>query len=294
MKEIQSIFLYLNMRNVFLIFFSVICCNWVVSQNSVGTPEQLKAFLSSKTCVVFEEDPFSESNVQLKTAVEKDWKLTPYEFIDVEKYEKYRKNPEYSFLSVDKVFYDGDKTASKYNFLCLSLGGNYKTESDMPQLCTVPLSYADAEESTYAYKMGTMLTFVQNHIILTSKNPDLKNSNIIDYYNNNLSDLKDKVLYLPKDELENKINTESKIKQIYPYKFKIVTADDVETAIDNKEQDVVFLHKVGPGKKMDKARCWIILIGAKDARLYYFSYHKIDDSHPDALLESDLKKMIKK
>ena len=284
-----------NMRKIAVTAFYVFLFTlYSFAQNSVGTPDQLKIFLKSKTCIVFDEDPFSESNIQLKTAVEKSWKLTPYEFIDLETYEKRRKSQDYSFLSIDKVFYDGDKTAAKYNFLCLYLGGNYKIESDMPQLCTVPLSYADAEESTYAYKMGTMLTFIQNHILLTSQNTELKNSNIIEYYNKNLSDLKDKVLYLPKDELESKINSEEKIKKIYPYKFKIVSSDEIETAIDNKENNVVFLHKVGPGKKMDKARCWKIIMGAGDAKLYYFDYHKIDENHPNALLESDLKEMIKK
>ena len=281
-------------KKILLLSILSYCFVLVYSQNSVGTPEQIKAFLKTKTCVVYENDPFSESNIQLKTAIEKDWKLTPYEFIDVETYEKKRKSDEYSFISIDKVYYDGDKTMAKYNFLCLSLGGPYKIESDMPQLCTVPLSYADADESTYAYKMGTMLTFIQNHMLLTSTHPELKNSNIIEHYNNSLSDLKDKTLYIPKDELESKINTEEKIRKIYPYKFKIVSTDDIENAIDTKQSDVVFLHKVGPGKKLEKARCWKILIGAKDAKLYYFDYHRIDDSHPDALLENDLKKMIKK
>ena len=281
-------------KKILLLSILSYCFVLVYSQNSVGTPEQIKAFLKTKTCVVYENDPFSESNIQLKTAIEKDWKLTPYEFIDVETYEKKRKSDEYSFISIDKVYYDGDKTMAKYNFLCLSLGGAYKIESDMPQLCTVPLSYADADESTYAYKMGTMLTFIQNHMLLTSTHPELKNSNIIEHYNNSLSDLKDKTLYIPKDELESKINTEEKIRKIYPYKFKIVSTDDIENAIDTKQSDVVFLHKVGPGKKLEKARCWKILIGAKDAKLYYFDYHRIDDSHPDALLENDLKKMIKK
>lgn len=264
-----------------------------ISQNSVGTPEQLKSFFKTKTLIVFDEDPFSESNVQLKTAVEKNWKLTEYEFIDVEKFEEKRNSPQYSFLTIDQVFYEGDKSTSTYNFLCLSLGGNYKTESDMPQLCTVPLSYADAEESTYAYKIATMLNFMQNHIALTSGHPELKNSNIIEYYHNNLRDLKDKILYVPKDELENKINTEEKIKKIYPYKFKIVTRDELEEAIDNKLKDVIFLHKVGPSKSTNKARCWKIIMGASDARLYYFDYHRIDENHPDALLENDFKKMVK-
>lgn len=280
---------YINILLFFILSYSV-----STAQNTVGTPEQLKQFFKTKTLVVLDGDPFSESNIQLKTAVQNNWKLTKYEFINVDEYLKKIKNSSFSFITIDVVYYEGDKTASKYNFLCIALGGNYKNESEMPQLCTVPLSYADAEQETYSYKIATMLNFMQNHLTLTSKNPELKNSNIIDYYKKNLSELQNNILYVAKDELETSINSEDKFKKIYPYKFKIVTRDIIEDAIDNKNQDIVFLHKVGPEKNNKKAKCWNILIGASDAKLYYFDYHKIDENHPDALLESELKKISNK
>ena len=283
-----------NMKPFYSLIAFILISSFTIAQNTVGTPEQLKQFLKTKTLVVLDEDPFNEANIQLKTAVQKNWKLTEYEFINVEDYEIKKKNPQFSFLTIDKVYYDGDKSASKYNFLCIALGGNYKNESEMPQLCTVPLSYADAEQETYCYKIATMLNFLQNHIILTSKNQELKSSNIIDYYKKNLAELKNKTLYVAKDELDKLIGTEDKFKKIYPYKFKFVTRDEIEEAIDNNNQDVVFLHKVGPEKMNPKARCWNILIGAGDAKLYFFDYHKIDENHPDALLESELKKIVNK
>lgn len=292
MNEIHYIYQYNNVMkyiSIFVLFVFLYSCS--IAQNTVGTPEQLKQFFKTKTLVVLDEDPFNESNIQLKAAVQKNWKLTEFEFINVDEYEKKIKDPAFSFLTIDKVYYEGDKSASKYNFLCIALGGNYKNESEMPQLCTVPLSYADAEQETYSYKIATMLNFIQNHLILTSKNQDLKSSNIIDYYEKNLAELKNKIFYVAKDELENQINTEEKFKKQYPYKFKIVIRDEIEEAIDNNNPDVVFLHKVGPEKNNFKARCWIILIGAADAKLYFFGFHKIDETHPDALLESELKKI---
>ena len=292
MNEIHYIYLSNKvMKYINVIIFLVFIFSDTFAQNTVGTPEQLKQFFKTKTLVVLEEDPFNESNIQLKTAVQKNWKLTEFEIISVDDYEKKKKNPAYSFLTIDKIYYEGDKAASKYNFLCLALGGNYKNDSEMPQLCTVPLSYADADEATFSYKIATMLNFLQNHILLTSKNQELKSANIIDYYQKNLSELKNKVLYVSKDELELSINTEDKFRKTYPYKFKIVTRDEIEEAIDNNNPDVVFLHKVGPGNKNQKAICWIILMGAADAKLYFFDYHKIDDNHPDALLDSELKKI---
>lgn len=284
--QCNNVMKYISILAIFVFFYY-----YSEAQNTVGTPEQLKQFFKTKTMVVLDEDPFNESNIQLKAAVQKNWKLTEFEFINVEDYEKKIKDPSFSFITIDKVFYEGDKSASKYNFLCIALGGNYKNESEMPQLCTVPLSYADAEQETYSYKIATMLNFMQNHLILTSKNQELKSSNIIDYYEKNLAELKNKTFYVAKDELDNLINTDEKFKKQYPFKFKIVTRDEIEEAIDNNNPDVVFLHKVGPEKNNLKARCWIILIGAADAKLYFFGYHKIDENHPDALLESELKKI---
>ena len=85
MKKIHYIYLN-NKRMRILIIISFLCSfsAFSFSQNSVGTPEQIKSFFKTKTLVVFDENPFSEANVQLKNAVDKNWKLTEFEFIDVE------------------------------------------------------------------------------------------------------------------------------------------------------------------------------------------------------------------
>ena len=85
----------------------------------------------------------------------------------------------------------------------------------------------------------------------------------------------------------------SRIKKVYPYKFRIVTKEDIEEAIKNRDPDVVFLHKVGPEGTKVNARCYKMVIGAADANFYYFDYHKISEKKPDGLLSQDFKKMAK-
>jgi hypothetical protein len=281
------------MKKIFIITLFLGIVNVAFTQLEVPSKEILDAFFKSKTCLVLDENPFSETNIQLKSAVEKLWKLTPFEIISTDEYEKRRKSSAYSFVSIDQVYYEHDKTDTKYMFLCVSLGGNYKTESDMPQLCTVPLAYADADESSYAYKIGTLLIFVQNHIQTIQKNPSLKKSSIIDYYNNNKGNLQQKTLYLLKEEVEKSVQTDAALKKIYPYPFKFVSQDDIEQAIDSKNPNVVFLHKVGPTKKKGY-RCYVILLGTVDAMLYFYDYHMVDDNSPNALLGKEIKKMITK
>ncbi|MBN2681387.1 MAG: hypothetical protein JXR58_02655, partial [Bacteroidales bacterium] len=226
------------------------------SQNEVGTREQIETFFKTTTLVVVDDNPLLEYNMEIKEAIEKSWKITEYKFISRTEYEEKRKDANYSFITLDDAVFEKDQTKAEYTFMCLSLGGNYKTSSEMPQLCTVPLSYKDVDEETYAYKIGTLINFVQNHMLLTSQNTTLKGTNIIGYYNKNISSIKDKTLYLVKEELGSEVNTEKKIKEVYPYKFKLVEREEIEEAIDRNDDSVVFLHKVGPTGTQYEGRCY--------------------------------------
>ncbi len=280
------------MKKISYILLFVILSNVVKAQLEVASQENIQKFFQTKTYFVLEDDPFSECNVQLKSAAEKFWKLTPFEIINVAEYEKKKSNPSNSFVSIDEVYFDGQKNMTKYKFLCLYLGGKYKTDSDMPQLCTIPLAYSTEDESNYAYKIGTLLIFIQNHIQTINQHPELKKSSIIDYYQNNLGQLSSKTLYLIPEEIEPKLRTEQAFKKIYPYAFKFVTRNDIEKAIDERNENVVFLHKVGPGNKIG-SKTYKILIDTKNATLYYFDNHTVSESKPDVFLEQDVKNLIK-
>jgi hypothetical protein len=141
------------------------------------------------------------------------------------------------------------------------------------------------------YKLNTLVRFLQHHIRSITENPDLISKNTFKYYRDNLEDIKDKTLYLVKEELSKEINSEARIKKIYPYSFKIVTREEIKQAIEDRKENVVFLHKVGPEGTMIYARCYKLIIGADKPKLYYFDYHMIEDDSPDALLKEDLENL---
>jgi len=260
----------------------------------VPTPDEVNKFYQTKTLVVLEDNPIAEFNFVIKDFMQKEWKLTPYECITKSQFEEKRMDPQYSFVMLNKVFIESDKSLAKYIFLSLMLGGNEKVVSNMPDLCPVPLAYAEVDEDHYDYKMQTILRFMQNHVEMIHKNPKMISVNMFKYYNDNMGDVKSKILYLIPGELSKECNTEAKIKKIYPYKFKLVTRDEVSGAINRSDTSVVFLHKVGPEGTRLVARCYKILIGAADSKFYYFDYHKISDDKPDGFLPSDFKRLAKK
>jgi hypothetical protein len=282
------------MKKFTLIFTVCLLTGLLTAQvQYLPTKEDLGKVLKSKTYVVIEESPMSDFNFEIKDVMANEWKLTEFEFIKNAEFEKLSSNENYSFLYTSQVSFEKDKTESRYIFLHFSLGGPNLTIDDLRDMCSVPLAYFGTDPENYIYKLGTIVRFIQNHVNLIYEKPELISNNIFKFYNDNIKDIHAKTLFLVQDELSPDISTPARIKAIYPYKFKIVTREEINQAIKDGNEEVVFLHKVGPEGKRSEARCYKIIIGAADANFYYFDYHMVSEKNPDGLLESDLKKLAK-
>lgn len=257
------------------------------------TEEDLNRFFKTKTYIVMQDNPLSDYNLEIQDAIKKYWTITDYEFLNFDDFSDKSVDVNASFLYTAAVNFEKDKSNTRYIFLCLSLGGDYESLDDMKDVANIPLSYYGVDEDRYAYKLGTFVRFLQNHVKLIADHPDMISQNVYKHYNDNMADIRGKTLYLVEDELAKNVSSEARIRQVYPYPVKIVDRETVKELILNADENAVFLHKVGPeGKKMD-ARVYKILIGTKEAKFFYFDYHKVSAKNPDAFLESDFKKLAK-
>ena len=281
-------------KTILLLFVVLFYSSTLFSQKAVATQEQLEKFYKTKTYVVFDDDIFNTYNSAIKEAVEMHWTITEYEFLSMAEFQKKRFKSGNSFLIRTKVFSEDNPKGTSYTFLSLVLGGEYSTVNDMPDICSFPLSYYDVDYDKYDYKMPALVLFIQNHVELTKNNPKLNKTNIIRHYNKNAENITGKTLYLQKDELASNVNSVQKIKKYYSGNVKIVSAEEIHDKIVEKNANSVFLHKVGPPKgSNDKDRCYKLIIGAEDGKLYYSDYHKITIKNEDGMLKSDFKKLNK-
>jgi hypothetical protein len=282
-----------KMQRLFLSFIIICFHSSLFTQSYLPSREDIMAFFTTKTLVVLEDNPLMEYNSIIKSVMQQEWNITEYDFISDKEFKEKRMDPQYSFIYMSQVTFESDKTDATYRFLHVSLGGDYYRLNEMPDLASVPLAYFSVGEERYAYKLAILVRFMQNHIRLIRDHPEIVSANVFKHYNDNIKGIHDKTLYILKDELAPEVNSEVRIRKIYPYKFSIVTMDDIEQAINDRDPNVVFLHKVGPeGTKMD-ARCYKVIIGVADANFYYFDYHKISGKNPDGFLESDFKNLVK-
>jgi hypothetical protein len=265
----------------------------LISQEYVPSRADLEKFFKTKTMVVLDRNPLNTYDGQIREAMENEWTITEFDFISYEEFGEKRKDPGLSFIMLVNVVFEKDKLNASYKFLNLMLGGDYWDMSVMPDLVTIPVSYRDVEEDSYNYKLGILVRFMQNHVKLMYDKPDIVRKNIFKYYNDNRGDMTDKTIYFIESELDKNVNTLSRISKAYDGKVEIVSKEEIKEAIMYKNDDVVFLHKVGPEGTRMNARCYNILIGAGDANFYYFDYHMIDDKNPDGFTARDFKKLSK-
>lgn len=275
-----------------IVLISLVCIAYAsVADRYVARHEDIKTFLRTTTYVVLEDNPMSEYNFKIKEAVERSWKITPYEFITVTQFEEMRGDISKSFLVKLQVKFTGDKLEATYHFLSVVLGAAVRRHTDLPDIVSVPLGYSSVPEDSYVYKLESLIRFAQNHVRILDQNPNLIKSNIFQHYNKFRKETRNKELWLLEKDLEKNVRSLADIRKNYPHTVRIVTPEDIEKAIKEKNENVVFLHKVGPEGTRLQARCYKILIGAGDDQFYYFDYHMINKKRGDGFLAKDFKKI---
>lgn len=279
-------------KNIFvLIAFSLSVL--VKGQAPFPSADEIKQFMTSKTCVVLENNPFSAYNSYIKEAVKSYWKITPYEFIEVTEFNVRRLKPAFSFIVLTETNFEKDKSGSVFNFINLLQGKNINKLSEMPEICAVPLSFAGEDDIAYAYKLGIILSFMQEHARIISEYPSITGRKYLKYYNKNVPEVKKKTILVKEEDLVPSINTIQKIKEKYPYEIKIVTEEDIIKAISEKAANTLILHKVGPMGEKKKGYCFKMLLGTDDAGMYYYNQHMVDDKNSNGLLPSDLDRLAR-
>ncbi len=264
------------------------------AQEQLPELQDYKNFMKSKTYVVLDSDPWSDFNFMIKEAMKHVWKITEYEIIKESDFDKMFKDPKKSFIVSSTVTFNKDKTKARYTFISLLMGKKVRSITSLPDLCSIPMSYKDVQETSYSYKIEGFVNFMQDHVKSVLKNPGIIQQNMLKYYNKNCKGLSNKTLYVVKKDLTPEANTLAKIKKAYPHKVKIVTEKEVSQAIKDKNPNIVYIHKVGPEGTRHKARCFKIAIGAADSQFYYFDYHMINPKKRDGMLLKDFKAMGRK
>jgi hypothetical protein len=282
------------MKKIILLSLLISAGYILSAQAPFPTAEEGRMLMASKTCVVLENSPFSAFNPAIREAVTAYWTITPYEFIDINEFNTRRQDPAYSFLVLTENDYEKDKSGSSFSFLNLLIGKKVRNLEEMPEFCAVPVDFAgeDADEE-YAYKMGLIVKFIQEHTSLVVNSPKTPGIRYLKYYNQFVPEIAGKTILARVDDMEESVSDEQSISAIYSSPFLLVSEDEIKKAVAEKRPNTLILHKVGPPDELTGAYVFKMLIGTEDAMMYYFNTHKVDQRNPNGFLPSDLKRIAR-
>lgn len=266
---------------------------FVNSQAPFPSADEIKQFVNSRTCIVLEANQMSVYNTYIGKAINYYWKITPFEFINNDDFESRRRDPSYSFILLTETSFEKDKSGTVYYFLNLLQGKNIEEIGKMPEVCAVPLAVEGEDDLEYGYKLGAILSFIQNHALRISEDPSLTGRRYLRFYNRNNPEVKNRIILARKKDLAPEVDTEEKIKAVYPGRVQIAEEDDIVRAVQNKDEGKLILHKVGPSDQRNAGICFKMLIGTDDAGMYYYNEHTISKSYPDGFLQADFKRIAK-
>lgn len=263
------------------------------AQRNLVRSEDVKTFLKSKTYVVLEHNMTSGYNVEIKAAVKKSWNITEYEFITAQQFEEMRQDIDKSFLVLVKMKFPDDKTVPLYNFLSVSLGAAVKNITDMPDVCSMPLCYDGLSEDTYTFKLEGIIRFMQNYIRMIDANPALIKKDAFKQFNANNAEVKKKELWVNETSLAKEVRGLADLRKTYKHTVKVVKPEDIQKAIEEKNPNVLYLHKVGPEGSRMQWRVYKMIMGAGDDKMYYYDVHNCKTKELDGFLAKDFKKINK-
>lgn len=258
-----------------------------MAQSPLASKKQVGMFLNSTTCVVL-ENGVNPYNGFISEAVEKHWKITPFEFIDETEFETRRFDTRYSFLVLMKNIYDKDPGGVSYNYISLVLGAKAKKVIDMPELCNLPLQYSNDNNLDYEYAMPAIIKFMQIHVKNLENRRFMISLRGLKYYNS--SGFKEKQLLMNRDKMAPDAYSTEKINTVYPYFVKLLSSSEIKEEIASNPKNALFHFHVGPNKDKGVGKCFEMIFDV-DGNLYYYSSRLITNDNVDGFNMKDFKRI---
>ena len=252
----------------------------------LASKQQIGMFKNSKTCVVLGTGSVSY-DMYIKDAVQKYWNATEFEFIDQQEFDKRRFNSKYSFLVLMKGVYGKDPAGVSYNYISLVLGDVATNMTDMPELCSIPLSYTDDNLSDYEYVIPAIVKFMQKHVRNLEFHRFMISLQGLKYYNGK-SGFKDKVLLFNKDMMASNADSPEKIKTAYTNYVKLITPSEIQQELVASPSNALFHFHVGPNKNAGAGKCFEMIFDV-EGNLYYYNSRKVTNDNQDGFNLKDFK-----
>lgn len=226
----------------------------------------------------------------LRDAVNKGWRISPFEFCTVEEYERLKGDTSYFFLMRVDGRYKKD-LEPKIEYLTLLQGGPEVKRGtyNNKNIITLPIQEAEDVSGVNLHLLPIYIDVIQNHIYKIQKDVTLAfkgNS----FYADRVTEVKDKKLLVAAEFLSF-TPAETEIQDLFKGKAQLVSQEDVEDAVMANKENTVVTILIKPRGNSRGSYCYKMLIGTDSHELLFFRRHKISLLLPAGFTKEDIRKI---
>ncbi len=226
----------------------------------------------------------------LRDAVNKGWRISPFEFCTVEEYERLKGDTSYFFLMRVDGRYKKD-LEPKIEYLTLLQGGPEVKRGtyNNKNIITLPIQEAEDVSGVNLHLLPIYIDVIQNHIYKIQKDVTLAfkgNS----FYADRVTEVKDKKLLVAAEFLSF-TPAETEIQDLFKGKAQLVSQEDVEDAVMSNKENTVVTILIKPRGNSRGSYCYKMLIGTDSHELLFFRRHKISLLLPAGFTKEDIRKI---
>ncbi len=259
------------------------------AQLSFNKKSDLKDFNNKTLKVVVENN--SIVDLAIRESIENSWKLSKYEFCDLDEFNELRGDSSYYFIvRVDGIFNKEREPGIEY--ISLLKGGPEGVENivDMEEILALPINSSEGGFGTIISYIPSYINIFQNYVLRVQKTKISANIGIA-WYSNNLKELKGKTLLINRDELADNL-TEESANALLDKEMSIVDFSEIEHALLINKNDCVVSLSVSPEVEQTGSYCYKMLISTDKNELLYYKKQRIKTKTPKGFLESDIKAFV--
>jgi len=232
----------------------------------------------------------SLADLMLRDAVNKGWRISPFEFCSMDEYNKIKEDTSYFFLlRVDGRF--RNELEPKIEYLTLIKGGAEVKRGlySSRDILTLPLQEIEESSGTNLYLIPMYIDLIQNHIYRVQKDLSLAfKGNAI--YSNKVAGIKEKNFLFSIDLLNYK-TAEEDFSELFNGEVKLVTDTEIEDAIIENRTNTVVPIIIKPKGGSRGSYCYKLLVGTDSHELFFFRRHKISRRVPLGFTKEDIRKI---
>lgn len=250
--------------------------------------EDLKDLNSKKLLVVIENNALS--NLALKSAVEKNWELSKYEFITPAEFEKFMGDTSYYFLIKVKGIFKKEREAGM-EFISFLKGGPKTVDgvADMKEILSLPYGAIGGDDSEMSDFLEAYVKIIQSHALRIQKKKIAATLGI-SWYSNRLSDIKGKYLYMSETDLAEDID-KSSVEEMFNGNGCVCNSEVISEVLNDNRPNSLVTISVAPNIPQQGSYCYKMVLSADSYELFYYRKQKITSGNPKGFLMEDIKKI---